>query len=83
MAKTTDAHDLGKVSNDDVVLRLVDGREWRVAWCTPLAGGESIQTALLPRMPISLVEQEWVWRTLTKFLAPGGSIRFVGPSLHA
>lgn len=66
---------------DLVVLRLSNGLEYKVPWCTSITG-YPIEVALLPRMPVTPEEQVWLWRTLPTYLVPGGSVRLMGPSLH-
>jgi hypothetical protein len=68
--------------SDAVVLVLQNGDRVHVAWLGRTLG-RACSAILLPRMPVTLEEQNWMWNVLTTNLVPGASIRFVGPSLHA
>jgi len=68
---------------DLIVMQTNDGREWKVPWGTDLTPYPLMDRILTPRMPETAAERFWFWTDLPGRLAPGGSMRFVGPSLHA
>lgn len=68
---------------DRVVIRPVLGDQATIEWCADVDFYGPLRTVLLPRMPITANERAWLYLRLTAALAPGGSVRFVGPSLHA